>query len=118
MCLDVLRGLRKEPGAEEALRAELLAARGLHPAYDRFLAALPDRLGTSPGGEGGARRLVQDLALAVQASLLLRHAPAPVADTFCASRLGEAAPAAFGTLPGDAPFDTLIERAMPVEPSP
>jgi putative acyl-CoA dehydrogenase len=118
MCLDVLRGLRKDPASADALRAELLAARGVHPAYDRYLAGLQDRLAASVDDEGGARRLAQDVALAAQAGLLLRHAPSPVADAFCASRIAREPPAAFGTLPSDAPFDMLIERAMPVEAVP
>ena len=46
-----------------------------------------------------ARALVRDLVLALQAALLIKHAPAVVADAFCASRLGEGAGGAFGTLP-------------------
>ncbi len=47
-----------------------------------------------------ARRLVERMALTLQASLLVRHAPAAVADAFCATRLGGDWGHAFGTLPG------------------
>jgi len=36
-----------------------------------------------------------------------------IADAFCESRLGKAHGLAFGTLPSDAPFGALIERALP-----
>jgi putative acyl-CoA dehydrogenase len=71
----------------------------------------------APGGrrrlEPGGRRLTQDLALAVQASLLARHAPSFVSEAFCASRLQSDLGGVFGTLAPGTPFDALIERAMP-----
>jgi len=114
MCLDVLRALRKAPEVAEALAAELDAARGAHPAYDRFCASLKARIADAAEFESAARRLTQDLALAVQASLLARHAPQHVCDAFCRSRLEGESGGAFGTLSPDIPFDALIARAMPV----
>ncbi len=113
MCLDVLRALRKAPDVVEALAAELDAASGAHASYDRFCAALKLRLADASENAGEARRLTQDLALAVQASLLARHAPAFVFEAFCASRLEAGLGGTFGTLAPDAPLDALIERAMP-----
>ncbi len=113
MCLDVLRALRRAPDVLEALGAELDAAAGAHPAYDAFCAALKPRLADAAANEGAARRLSQDLALAIQASLLARHAPAFVVEAFCASRLAGGLGGAFGTLAPDAPLDALLERAMP-----
>ena len=113
MCLDVLRALRKSPDVVDALAAELLEARGAHPAYDRFCSALKQRLADAAMLEPAARRLTQDLALAVQASLLARHAPAFVAEAFCASRLQDHLGGTFGTLAPQVPFDALLERAMP-----
>ena len=81
----------------------------------RFSAALKDRLADAAEFESAARRLTQDLALAVQASLLARHAPKFVSDAFCRSRLQAGLGGAFGTLAPDSPFDALIERAMPVQ---
>ena len=49
--------------------------------------------------EAQARALVRDLVLALQAALLVKHAPPAVADAFCASRLAGEGGAAFGTLP-------------------
>ena len=60
-----------------------------------------------------ARRVVEDLALGLQASLLVRHAPAPVADAFCAGRLGEGG-RMFGTLPASVDPEPIVERALAV----
>jgi putative acyl-CoA dehydrogenase len=113
MCLDVLRALRKAPDVIAAVAAELDAAAGRHRAYDAFCAGLKDRLQDAAGQESSARRLTQDLALALQASLLARHAPATVFEAFVHARLGADWTGAYGTLAPGAPFDALIERAMP-----
>ncbi|WP_341887922.1 isovaleryl-CoA dehydrogenase [Variovorax sp. YR752] len=115
MALDLLRALRgggKAGSVAEALAAELAPARGAHAAFDRFADALPTRI-DGASDEIEARRLAQDVALAVQASLLRRHAPDFVFEAFCRSRLGGEGGQAFGTLPGTVAFDALIARAMP-----
>jgi putative acyl-CoA dehydrogenase len=113
MCLDVLRALRKAPDVIEAVAAELDAAAGRHRAYDAFCASLKDRLQDACEHESSARRLTQDLALALQASLLARHSPGEVFEAFVRARLGADWTGAFGTLAPNLPFDALIERAMP-----
>jgi putative acyl-CoA dehydrogenase len=113
MCLDVLRALRKAPDVIAALAAELDVATGRLRAYDAFCASLKDRLQDASEHESSARRLTQDLALALQASLLARHAPEFVFEAFVRSRLGAEWTGAFGTLAPNAPFDALIARAMP-----
>jgi putative acyl-CoA dehydrogenase len=60
-----------------------------------------------------ARRLAQDVALAVQAALLYQAAPSPVFAAFCDSRLGGDWGQAFGTLGARTDFDTLLQRALP-----
>ncbi|MGW7381215.1 acyl-CoA dehydrogenase family protein [Streptomyces sp. NPDC054794] len=109
--LDVLRALAREPGAAEALFAELALARGADARLDAAVTALKD--GLAETDQLGARRLVERMALALQASLLVRHAPSAVADAFCASRLGGDWGYAFGTLPGTAGLDAVLERALP-----
>jgi putative acyl-CoA dehydrogenase len=61
-----------------------------------------------------ARRIVEDLALSLQASLLVRHAPAAVADAFCASRLVRAGGQVYGTLPAGVDAKAIIDRALPI----
>jgi putative acyl-CoA dehydrogenase len=113
MCLDVLRALRKAADVIAALAAELDAAAGRVRAYDAFCASLKDRLQDASEHESSARRLTQDLALALQASLIARHAPDFVFEAFVKARLGAEWTGAFGTLAPNAPFDALIARAMP-----
>jgi putative acyl-CoA dehydrogenase len=101
-CLDVLRALRKTPESLDALTGEIGEARGGDPRLDAFAVALRDDFARLQEAdfEGQARRVVERLALALQGSLLVRHAPPAVADAFCASRLGSDGGRAFGTLPG------------------
>lgn len=115
MALDLLRALRqggKSGSVAEALATELAPARGTHAAFDRFTDALPARFDGATD-EVEARRLAQDVALAVQAALLRQHAPDFVFEAFCRSRLGGDWGQAFGTLGGTTAFDAIISRAMP-----
>jgi putative acyl-CoA dehydrogenase len=75
-------------------------------------AALPTRV-EQMANEVEARRLAQDVALAVQAALLHQTAPAAVSAAFCASRLAGDWGYAFGTLCGRTDFDTILQRALP-----
>ena len=112
MALDLLRALRKADAAA-ALAHELAPAKGAHPALDRMAQALPTRV-EEMASEIEARRLAQDVALAVQAALLYQSAPAAVFSAFCDSRLGGNWGQALGTLGSGTDFDRIIERAMPV----
>jgi putative acyl-CoA dehydrogenase len=95
------------------LRAELAAARGGDARLDRFAAALESDLTSSAGDEGAARRLVERMVLALQAALLIRGSPAPIADAFCASRLAGDWGHAFGTLPAAGGSRAIVDRASP-----
>jgi putative acyl-CoA dehydrogenase len=111
MALDLLRAIRKAD-AGSALARELAPAKGAHPALDRMAAALPARV-EAMATEIEARRLAQDVALAVQAALLYQCAPGAVFGAFCASRLGGDWGHAFGTLSAGTDFDTILQRALP-----
>ena len=111
MAIDLLRALRKGDVAG-ALQAELAPARGAHAALDRMIDQLPTRI-EALANETEARRLAQDVALALQGALLAQTAPAAVTDAFCASRLGGDWGQAFGTLSASADMDAIIARAMP-----
>jgi putative acyl-CoA dehydrogenase len=119
MALDLLRALKKRGGdtdVVQALAAEFATARGAHRALDAFADDLLVRLHDAADGsaeESGARHLAQAIALAVQGSLLCRHAPGFVFDAFCRSRLAGEPPQVFGTLPAGIDFDAIVSRAMP-----
>jgi putative acyl-CoA dehydrogenase len=113
ICLDVLRAARREPGAIEALGAELDTARGGHRDFDRHVDALMGTLTALPDDPAAGRRLAQAIALALSASVLLRHGPSFVAEAFCASRLagGPFTGAAFGSLPAGTEAAKIVGRA-------
>jgi len=97
--LDVLRALRREPESVEAFTAEL------EPGdRSRVEQALAD------ASEGDARRLVETMAAALQATLLDRHGDPAVAEAFRA-RDGSRA---FGTLPAGLDLERVVERHRPV----
>jgi putative acyl-CoA dehydrogenase len=111
MAIDLLRAIRKADAAA-ALAQELQPAKGMHPALDRLAAALPARV-EEMATEMEARRLAQDVALAVQAALLAQSSTPEVFAAFCESRLAGNWGYAFGTLPSAVAFDPIIDRAMP-----
>jgi putative acyl-CoA dehydrogenase len=111
MCLDVLRAIGRMPKAGEALKAELDVG---DKRVDGFAARLMTRLAAPErNDEAQARALTRDLVLALQAALLVKHAPAAVADAFGASRLPAEGGAVFGLLPRRLDLRAVAERAGP-----
>ncbi|MGW7465668.1 acyl-CoA dehydrogenase family protein [Streptomyces xantholiticus] len=108
--LDVLRALAREPECLEAYGAEIEAAAGADPRLDEAWRQLRAELVPGDDAVPGARRLVERMALVLQGSLLVRHAPSAVADAFCASRLAGDRGLAFGTLPAGLDLATVIAR--------
>ena len=110
-CLDVLRALQRDEQTGRALLIELESALQLDPDLDADIAELrPVLEGQSVPGEVEARRWVEALALALQASLLLRNG-SPMAAAFCATRIGGDHGNAYGTLPRDFELGALMRRA-------
>ena len=111
--LDVLRAVVKEPGTIEVFLREVELARGSDERLDAFVDELKGELGDLSDVEARARRIAERLAKALQASLLVRHAPGPVADAFCASRLGNGG-RSYGTLEPGVDFSAIIDRHRPL----
>jgi len=111
MCLDVLRAMVREPDAVPAFLAELEAARG-DARLDAATAELKRELARPEDAERRARTLVERMALALQASLLVRYAPEPVSDAFLAARLERPA-LTFGALPAGLELEPILARALP-----
>ena len=111
ICLDVLRAMVREPAAVGVFLAEVGQARGADPRLDAFAADLARRLQDPAGLEPVARQVVERMALALQGSLLLRHAPAAVSDAFCATRLDGDWGHAFGALPRGLDVRAIVARA-------
>ena len=112
-CLDVLRAMGRTPAVVDAYFRELGQARGANAALDRYVAALRTAFADPADLEYRARDLVDRMALALQAALLVQHAPAAVSDAFCASRLADGGHRNYGTLPRGVDCAAIIERATP-----
>jgi putative acyl-CoA dehydrogenase len=109
--LDTLRAAARQPQSVAALMDELDGARGTDSRYDKFVDGLGTAFADPSTIEIRARRVVGDLAVALQASQLLRHGHPAVADAFVASRLGGDHGDVFGTLPAGLDLAPIIERA-------
>jgi putative acyl-CoA dehydrogenase len=109
--LDVLRTMNKDPDSLTAYVEEVELAAGSDHRLDAAIAALKARLGRTD--ESQARRETERMALVLQGSLLVRHAPGEVADAFCGSRLAGDWGHALGTLPSQAATKAIVERAAP-----
>ena len=111
--LDVLRAMGREPEGLPAFLAECELAAGADARFDGHMARLKDELAGLADDEPQwrARRIVEDLGLALEASLLLRHALPEVADAFCAGRL-DGGGHVFGTLPRGIAAEPIVERAL------
>jgi putative acyl-CoA dehydrogenase len=118
MALDVLRALARSPRARDVFLAELEEGCGSDPRLDAHVARVRAELTAETAQPtelaARARSVTERMALALAGSLLVRHAPEPVADAFCASRLGGEGGLEYGTLPTSCDFGAIIERHIPV----
>jgi len=113
ICLDVLRGMSREPETVAAFVIEIEAAHGGNALLDSAIGRVKNLL-VQPPHEADARRLVEEMALALQASILVRHGPSAIADGFCANRLAERPGNAFGALAAKIDQDAILSRALPL----
>jgi putative acyl-CoA dehydrogenase len=111
--LDMLRALGRSPDVLETWFSELGKARGASAQLDNAVSALQLAITDPDEVEYRARRIVDQLALTMQASLLLQAGNHSVADAFIASRLGQAGERNYGTLPRGLDVATILERADP-----
>jgi putative acyl-CoA dehydrogenase len=115
--LDVVRAITREPASLEALTKELHAVRGRSRELDDFtdsvLLQARSLDAESPAAAFVARSVVEGLAVALQAALLVEHSPGPVADAFLASRVSGRRGATFGALPMELAGEVgpIIDRA-------
>jgi putative acyl-CoA dehydrogenase len=111
--LDVLRAVARQPETLVVFVDEVEEARGADPRLDTFIDTLKGEISDLSQVEVRARRLVERLAMALQGSLLVRHAPHEIADAFVASRLGGEGGRSYGTLPAGIDFAAIIDRHRP-----
>lgn len=112
IALDILRTLQKDPKALEAYFAELEPARGAHGGFGRAFEALAGavRKGTA---EAQARHIAENMALALQAALLLRHGAPEVASAFCDLRLNPDRSINYGANAVAADAGAILARQLP-----
>jgi putative acyl-CoA dehydrogenase len=108
--LDALRAMGREPESVEAFFGEVALSAGGDHRLDDAVASLKKELSDVDDIELRARRMVEQMALVLQGSLLVRHSPSSVADAFCATRLGRDWGGAFGTMPACLDLEPIIER--------
>jgi putative acyl-CoA dehydrogenase len=114
MSLDVLRALTRSPRSLEVFFGEVQQAQGADARLDARVEELQGQFAGDPTTlETRARRVVEDMALCLQGSLLVRHAAPAVADAFCASRLAGDGGLEYGTLPAGSDFESIIARGLP-----
>jgi putative acyl-CoA dehydrogenase len=112
MCLDLLRAFGKTPAAREALAAELAPASSGDPTFRAYADRLLADLAEPQADEYGARRLAERIVVAVQAGILLRHAPGFVSDAFVRSRVARDVGGAYGRLPAGVDCAAILARAL------
>lgn len=110
-CLDVLRALSKEPGVLDALFHELGDGHG-----DRALAAhiqqLKKAFTDTSDIQYRARQLTEDMAVGLQAKLLLEAGNSTVSDAFIGSRIARQS-RVYGTLERGIDVEALLARSTP-----
>jgi len=112
MCLDVLRALAKEPATVEALLAALQSTAGADKRLDVYVESIGNRLSAEAGDKYAARDLTEKLALALQASLMLRYSSPAMAERFIASRLAGQHGHAFGTLTEEVNVEDILSGVV------
>jgi putative acyl-CoA dehydrogenase len=114
IALDVLRALTRDPESADAFADELSTVRGasalLDAHTDRTLSLLAAVAADPATAPSNARRLTETLALAFQASLMLRHAPSLDAEAFIGARLGEERAWQYGALPAGTDAAAIVAR--------
>jgi putative acyl-CoA dehydrogenase len=114
ICLDVLRAASRHPESVEAILAELTTAKGGDAHYDQALSEIETSLKSGTLAEHDARRFTERLALLLQASLLIRHAPNFVSDAFSSARLGPEIRLSYGPLSDATHARDIINRALAI----
>lgn len=110
--LDTLRAMATRPESVEVFFDEVGMADGQDTRLDAHMQRLRTELGDLESIQFRARRVAEDLCLALQGSLLVRHGHPAVAEAFLATRLGGQWGGAFGTLPTGLDVSPIIERAL------
>ena len=115
MCLDVLRAIEREPQGFALLLAQLNTTAAAEPGLRTLVESLSTSLqAPAEQREMLARRVTQQLVLALQADLMLQHAPVAIAEAFIDSRVDAGCGRVYGTLSSPTQQQGIVERAWPL----
>ena len=110
--LDTLRAMASRPECVDVLFDELAKTTGHDPRLDTHVGALKPALEDVETIQYRARKVAEDISLALQGSLLVRYGHPAVAEAFLATRIGGQWGGAFGTMPTGLDLAPILERAM------
>lgn len=110
--LDALRAMATRPECVEVLFDELSTTAGQDARLDAHVDRLRTGLADPQTLEYRGRKVAEDISLALQGSLLVRHGHPAVTDAFLATRMAGDWGGAFGTLPTGLDLGPIIERAL------
>jgi putative acyl-CoA dehydrogenase len=106
--LDVLRAMQREPECVAAMFDELALAAGANRRLDTAVTQLRDMVSAGVD-QARARELTGRMARCLQGSLLVRFAPAAVADAYCAAKLEDSG-GTLGCLPVGVDAAAIVAR--------
>jgi len=110
-CLDVLRAIKREPHALDVMLKIINQAKGENSLLDKTMTQLPHLFKDSDTLEYRARQITEQLALCLQASILVQNGSSLMSDSFIQARLGDSSGHVYGTLPTGIDCRAIINRA-------
>ena len=110
--LDTLRAMVTRPECVEVLFDELGDSAGADVRLGGHVERLRAQLADTDNIDYRARKVAEDICLALQGSLLVRHGHPAVAEAFLTTRLGGRWGGAFGTMPAGLDLAPILERAL------
>lgn len=114
IALDILRAIGREPESLEAVIAEIAEAKGANAAYDAHVERLERWFEPGALAETTARAFAEDVALALEASALMKVSADFVFEAFCATRLEpDQRSFVYGASTADFDRRRMIDRASP-----
>jgi putative acyl-CoA dehydrogenase len=110
--LDTLRAMATRPECVEVLFAELADSASQDSRLGLHAERLRQDLTDLDTIQYRARKVAEDICLALQGSLLVRHGHPAVAEAFLTTRLDRRWGGAFGTMPAGLDLAPILERAL------
>lgn len=110
--LDTLRAMATRPESVDVLFDELAESTGQDPRLDAHVDGLKPQFDDLETIQYRARKVTEDIALALQGSLLVRHGHPAVAEGFLATRMSRQWGGAYGTMPAGLDLAPILERVL------